>query len=146
MMFGRELAMPVDLMYPLTQEPPNESSHDYVKKLRGRLHYAYELSRNSLRRSTERQRRLYNERVFGQKVNVGDIVWAMNKERKKGKSPKLQPKWRGPCLVSHAFNDVVVTVHFSPRKCLNLHVDLLKPCVLRKIPPWIRRLRKKLHI
>ena len=146
LMFGRELAMPVDLMYPLDQETHSESTYDYVKKLREKLHYAYELSRNCLRKSTERQRRLYNERVFGEKVKVGDLVWVMNKERKRGKTPKLQPKWKGPCFVSHAYNDVVVAVHLNPRKCLNLHVDLLKPCAVRKEPPWIRRLRKKLKL
>ena len=146
LMFGRELAMPVDLMYPLTEEPPSESTHEYVKRLRGKLRYAYELARNSLRRSTERQKRLYNERVFGQRIHAGDLVWVMNKERKKGKTPKLQPKWKGPCLVTRAFNDVVVAVHLSPRKCSNLHVDLLKPCTVRKEPPWIKRLRRKLKL
>ena len=117
-----------------------------MKRLRGKLRYAYELARNSLRRSTERQKRLYNERVFGQRIHAGDLVWVMNKERKKGKTPKLQPKWKGPCLVTRAFNDVVVAVHLSPRKCSNLHVDLLKPCTVRKEPPWIKRLRRKLKL
>ena len=99
-----------------------------------------------MRKSTERQKRLYNERVFGEAVNTGDLVWVMNKERKKGKSPKLQPQWKGPCLVSRAFNDVVKEVYVNPRKCVNLHVDLLKPCAVRKEPPWIKRLRKKLKL
>ena len=110
------------------------------------LQYAYELSRRTLRRSAEKQKRLYNERVFGEAVHAGDLVWVMNKERKKGKSPKLQPKWKGPCLVSRSFNDVVKEVHLSPRRVVNLHVDLLKPCQVRKEPPWIRRLRKKLKL
>ena len=135
LMFGRELAMPVDLMYPVTEENPPETHPEYIKKLKKRLRYAYELSRGTLRRSTERQKRLYNERVFGHPVKPGNLVWVMNKDRKKGKSPKLQPKWKGPCLVSRAFNDVVVEVYLSPRKILNLHVDLLKPCQVRKEPP-----------
>ena len=145
LMFGRELSMPVDLMFPLSQDVP-QSCPEYVAKLREKLHFAYELCRNTLRKSTERQKRLYNERVFGQPIKTGDIVWVMNKERKKGKTPKLQPKWKGPCLVTKAFNDVVVEVHVKPRKCVNYHVDLLKPCVVRKLPPWIKRLKKKLTL
>ena len=145
LMFGREIAMPVDVMIPLPNEDPDTTS-SYAKKLRERLHYSYELARSTLRRSAERQRRLYNERVFGEKIKQGDLVWVMNKEKKKGKSPKLQPKWKGPALVSHCFNDVVVQVHLSPKKILNMHVDLLKPCEVRTIPPWIRRLKKKLHL
>ena len=146
LMFGRELAMPVDLMYPLPKTDLPENHHEYVKILKRRLQYAYELSRKTLKRSTERQKRLYNERVFGEAVHTGDLVWTMNKERKKGKSPKLQPKWKGPCLVSRSFNDVVKEVYITPRRVINLHVDLLKPCVVKKEPPWIRRLRKKLKL
>ena len=87
-----------------------------------------------------------NERVFGQPIKTGQIVWVMNKQKQKGKCPKLQPKWKGPCLVSHAFNDVVVQVHLNPRKAVNLHVDLLKPCEVRKVPPWMKRLKKKLNL
>ena len=61
-MFGRELAMPVDLMYPLPKTELPENHHEYVKKLKRRLQYAYELSRKTLRRSMERQKRLYNEK------------------------------------------------------------------------------------
>ena len=146
LMFGRELSMPVDLMFPVCPDTSPANHHDYVKKLKEKLRYAYELSRRTLRRSAERQRRLYNERVFGQPIKAGDIVWVMNKERKKGKSPKLQPKWKGPCFVSRAFNDVVVQVYVNPRKIVNFHVDLLKPCEVRKEPPWIKRLRKKLSL
>ena len=147
MMFGRELMMPVDVMFPLKDDDDSPSSpSEYVKKLKPKLHYAYELARKNLRRSTERQRRLYNERVFGEKVHEGDLVWVMNKERKKGKTPKLQPRWKGPCLVTKSYNDVVKQVFLTAKKSLNLHVDLMKPCEVRKVPPWIKRLCKRLKL
>ena len=108
LMFGRELAMPVDLMFPLDDDTPTQSIHEYVKSLKGRLNFAYDLSRDTLRRSTERQKRLYNEQVFGQTAKLNDIVWVMNKEKK-----------------CHANNDIVAP--WIPER-LNLHVDLFKPC------------------
>ena len=40
LMFGRELAMPVDLMYPFARETPPETHHEDMKKLKQKLHYA----------------------------------------------------------------------------------------------------------
>ena len=37
-MFGRELAMPVDLMFPLEEDIPSKSVHGYVKELKDKLH------------------------------------------------------------------------------------------------------------
>ena len=49
LMFGRELAMPLDIMIPLTQEPP-PTTVEYAGKLRTRMGYAYQLARNTLRK------------------------------------------------------------------------------------------------
>ena len=147
LMFGRELSMPVDIMFPLPEkEDRATTTSQYVKDLSEKLSYAYSLSRDAMRRATERQRRLYNERTFGHKYKEGEIVWVMNKERKKGKSPKLQPNWKGPCLVAKIFNDVVVSVYLTQKKCINLHSDMLKPCTVRKTPAWIKRVKNKLRL
>ena len=110
------------------------------------MYYAYELARSVLRRSVERQKRLYNERVFGEPVHKGDLVWVAEKTKKKGKSPKLQPRWKGPCLVIDVLNDVVIKVQLGPKKTSNLHIDLLKPCTIRRPPAWIRKRLRKLHV
>ena len=144
LMFGRELAMPMDVMIPLPEDT-NEDQAQYAAKLRERLEYAYELARNTLRRTVERQKRLYNERVFGTPIQRGDIVWVALKTKRKGVSPKLQPKWKGPSLVIEKLNEVIAKVQLTPRKIVNLHVDMLKPCELRHVPQWIRRLRKKIQ-
>ena len=144
LMFGRELAMPVDIMIPLPEDS-NEDQAQYAAKLRERLEYAYELARNTLRRTVERQKRLYNERVFGTPIQRGDIVWVALKTKRKGVSLKLQPKWKGPSLVIEKLNEVIAKVQLTPRKIVNLHVDMLKPCELRHVPQCIRRLRKKIQ-
>ena len=143
LMFGRELAMPIDIMLPVL--PDNKITQAaYARELRDKLSYAYQVARTVLKRSVERQRRLYNQRVFGEPFKCGDLVWCAEKTKKKGKSPKLQPRWKGPGIITAVYNDVVVRVQFSPKKIMILHVDMLKPCNTNKLPFWMRKLRKSL--
>ena len=92
------------------------TQNEFAKKTRERLQYAYALTRKILKRSVEKQKKFYNERTFGSPIKVSDVVWCAEKTKKKGVSPKLQPKWKGPGLVTEAYNDVVVKVQFSKRK------------------------------
>merc|ERR1711893_170362 len=115
MMFGRELYMPVDVMMGL---PPDGrfSPVEYAQKLQKQLEYAYELARICLKQSAERQMKYHNMNTYGETMKAGDVVWYANKLRKKGVSPKLQPKWRGPCLITKMHNDVLAQVQLSARK------------------------------
>ena len=143
LMFGREISMPVDVMI----GPPEDhalSTFDYIKSLQAKLTQAYDLARDNLKSSAARQRKYYNSLSHGSCFNVGDSVWYANKLRRKGISPKLQPKWRGPCLVVKKFNDCLVHIQLSGKKFLTVHTDLLKTCYSTKLPGWFRRGRRKL--
>jgi transposase InsO family protein/predicted aspartyl protease len=142
MMFGRELQMPVDVMIPLPENEAPMTPVDYAIRLKAKLTYAYEMARNTLKKNAERQFRLYNRNLHGEPIETGDIVWYANKIRKKGVSPKLQPKWRGPCLVLNKLNDVLAQVQLSAKKRITVHTDLLKPCHSRQLPKWLMRAKK----
>ena len=141
LMFGRELSMPVDVMIGLPEDQPM-SELDYVKRMQKKLTYAYGMARMNLKKSAERQSRYYNKSKHGCQFNLGDLCWYANKLRKKGVSPKLQPKWRGPCLVVKKFNDTLVQIQVSSKKTLTVHTDLLKRCYSPKRPRWLRRAQK----
>jgi transposase InsO family protein len=143
LMFGREISMPIDVMVPLKGDE-QLSAIEYVNKLRSKLIYAYELARNKLKASAERQKRLYNRHKHGDELQLGQVVWYINKLRKKGVSPKLQPKWRGPFLIVRKHNDILVEIQMTARKFVTVHTDLLKPCFASKLPGWLRRVRKNL--
>lgn len=143
MMYGRELAMPVDVMIGPSPDQPL-SPLEYVKKLRERLTYAYRMARENLRRSAERQKKLYDRKKTSATYREGDPVWYLNKIRKKGVTPKLQPKWRGPCVIVRMYSDVVAEVQLSARKSVTVHVDMLKPCYSVRRPSWLTKLVKKL--
>ena len=143
MMFGRELSMPVDIMIGAPIDQPL-SELDYIKNLQSKLTEAYKLARLNLKSSAARQKKYYNAHTHGCSFNVGDSVWYANKLRKKGVSPKLQPKWRGPCLVVKRFNDCLVHINLSCKKSMTVHTDLLKPCYSTRLPGWFRRKRRQL--
>ena len=145
MMYGRELQMLVDIMIPLPENEVASSPVDYAVRLKAKLTYAYEMARKNLKKSAERQFRLYNRNLYGEPIETGDIVWYANKIRKKGISPKLQPKWRGPCLVVKKLNDVLVRIKLTAKKGVTVHTDLLKPCHSRQLPRWLVRARKSLR-
>ena len=141
LMFGQEISMPVDVMIGPPEDQP-VSKLDYVKRMQKKLTYAYQLARMNLRKSAEHQSRYYNQSRHGCQFNVGDLCWYANKLRKKGVSPKLQPKWRGPCLVVKKFNDTLVHIQVSAKKSLTVHTDLLKACFSSKQPRWLKRAQK----
>ena len=144
MMFGREVSVPVDVMLPpCTDDEVNPD--DYVTKLKSKLMYAYTLARKNLKKGAERQMNLYNRRKHGESFNLGDLVWYANKLRKKGVSPKLQPKWRGPCLVTKVYNDVLVEIRLSLKKSTVVHTDLLKPCHSVNLPTWLKKARASIR-
>ena len=144
LMFGREMSMPVDVMVPVKGDE-QISPIEYVSKLKAKLTYAYELTRKKLKASAERQKRLYNRTKHGEEMQLGQAVWYVNKLRKKGVSPKLEPKWRGPFIIVRKHNDVLVEIQMTARKFTTVHTDLLKPCFAAKLPGWLKRVRRRLE-
>ena len=144
LMFGRELFMPVDVICNLPEEEEKKTPVQYAAELKSKLSHAYEVTRSNTKKNVERQFRLFNQKQHGDEFAVGDLVWYMNKLRKKGVSPKLQPKWRGPCVVTRKFNTVLVEIQFSPTKKTTVHTDLLKPCHSLKLPTWLKKTRRRL--
>ena len=75
-----------------------------------------------------RQKRTYDTKLQGNTFKEGDLCWVANKLRKKGVSPKLQLKWRGPGLVIKMHSDVTAEVQLSADKVVTVHTDMLKVC------------------
>ena len=83
-------------------------------------------------------------RANEQPYEPGDLVWTMNKSRRKGKSPKLQMRWLGPLVVLKRLNDVTYQVKMNEKDVKVIHYDLLKPFEGRDIPRWVRITRDRL--
>ena len=58
MMLGREVDLPVDLIYPSPSSEPKMSGDEYVVNLQNRMHRVHELARASLVEAGQKQKRL----------------------------------------------------------------------------------------
>ena len=118
-MLGREVALPVDIMMGVPLEEDRGQEPEYVAALRDRLQSAYNHVQENLQTAARRQKNYYDQGVTGTPYEVGDLVWRMNKTRRKGISPKLQSRWLGPCVIREKINDVTYKIQvMSHRFCI----------------------------
>ena len=125
-MFGREVSLPVDIMY---KQPETDEDKDFTQELRERLHTTYDQVQQQGQTELRRQKRNYDKRSHGKLYEVGNYVWLRNNSRKKGLNPKLASKWTGPYKIITRLSDVTYRIQYSPRsKPSIVHFDRLKPC------------------
>ena len=135
MILGREVMLPVDLMFgSIGQE--ETTSAEYVTKLQQILRQVHTLARESLQSSQERQKRDYD-------LKLKVIVYVLDLARKIGISPKLQPVWKGPYVISKVISPILFEVT-DKRKSFVLHHDKLKPCEDHSVPLWLKYRRSML--
>ena len=62
---------------------------------------------------------------------VGDVVWIMDENHKKGVNPKLRPKWKAPFTITEIFNEVhaVLKADGRSKKTIIRHFSKLKKCI-----------------
>jgi RNase H-like domain found in reverse transcriptase/Reverse transcriptase (RNA-dependent DNA polymerase)/Integrase zinc binding domain/Integrase core domain/gag-polyprotein putative aspartyl protease len=125
--FGRELRLPVDLMFGHPVERPVQVD-DYCSQLASRLEAIHNAARDRLRLESDRMKTRYDVRANSAGFQAGDYVWLYNPARKIGRSPKLQRNWEGPYRVITRLNDVVYRIQRSVRsKAKIVHLDRLTP-------------------
>ena len=98
-MFGRQVQLPVDLMYG-TGEVAEFPVPMYVQRLKDALREAYALVRNKCATEHRRQKGIYDEKINGNPFNSGDLVWLYIPQQSPGSVPrKLHRPWKGPFKV-----------------------------------------------
>ena len=112
---GRDLRLPIDLIYGRPDQEPSRSTSVYSENLEARLEQVQEFARSHLKLVSDRMKERYDSSADGTLLERGDPVWLYNPQRKKGKSPKLTRPWQGPYMVTKRINDVVYRVQLSPR-------------------------------
>ena len=95
LMFGRQVTLPVDLMYGISHEE-EVLLLEYVERLKERLRGAYALVRERCGTEHRRQKAIYDEKVHGAPFNPGDLVWLHSPAVPRGLSRKLHRPWKGP--------------------------------------------------
>ena len=109
MMLGREVMLPVDLKFGSIGREETTSA-EYVTKLQQILHQVHTLARKSLQSSQGRQKRDHDLKLKLTMYEVGDLVYVLDSARKIGISPKLQPVWKGPYVISKVHSPILFEV------------------------------------
>ena len=135
LMFGRQVRMPIDVMYGSPNMPQPTSVPQYVLTLREDLVAAYKRVREQMHQKLHRQKEIYDKRAHGEPYRVGDLVWLHDPVVPRGQSRKFHCSWSGPFKIVTKISEVVYRLQSMQghRKRLVVHFDRLKPC-----PPGIK--------
>ena len=85
------------------------------EELADRLHKVHEMVKDQLRIASDRMKTRDDVRTDDVLFDPGDKVWLYNPTRKKGRSPKLQSDWEGPCVIEKRINDVVYRIRHGKK-------------------------------
>ena len=130
LMFGREVYAPIDLVLGSKSDFDKtfNSSHEFVERKLSIVQAAYQLVRERLKLSAERQKRRYDLRVRPVTFQKGDLVWLWSQRRKMNRKLKWQRCFNGPFTVLERIGAVNYRIRRSNKsKSLVVHMDKLKP-------------------
>ncbi|CAG2219664.1 unnamed protein product [Mytilus edulis] len=137
MMYGREINLPVDLLFGKSPDTSKSSISDFVNDLEHTLLTVHEFARTNLNVASDVMKRNYDHNIHLKLFNPGDPVWYYQYQRKVGVNPKFQRPWHGPFVVTHRLNDVLYRIQLGPRmKPKVVHHDKLKPYLGDHGPTW----------
>ena len=138
MLFGRENAIPLHLMYPCTAEEYPPCSQEYVQWLRQTLQYVHNQAREKTKMNMARQKRNYDKTALEREFSPGTWVWYYYTPAAK---KKMAMSWTGPYLVINNKYGHAVQIQQNPDSPIkSVHIDHLKP--LLGDPPresWIQQ-------
>lgn len=126
LMLGREITLPVDLMFQGPQEESYGCHVEYVEWVGQALLENFEMARDHLRVAAQRQKRYYDRRVKDRQYGIGDLVLRFYKPNLI--RSKLNAPYIGPYLVIGRPGEVTYQLQKCPKsKSIVVHVDHLKP-------------------
>ena len=141
MMLGRQVTLPVDVMFPLPKSDNAQEPSDYVYNLRQKMEECYELARKQLKVAASRQKRDYDSRIKEYEYKPSDLVYKRHPSPKKMERP-----WDGPFVVVKMVSPSVYLIQ-GKRKTTVVHHDRLKPCNMAQedLPVWVKKVVHNLN-
>ena len=98
LMFDKECSLPIDVAL-LNQEHRPLAPNEHYQKLRTRIKMSSELAAKNLQLAQQASKLRYDKTVHSPTFKLGDHVLLKVNTTKKGLSPKLRPKFQGPCYI-----------------------------------------------
>ena len=127
MMFGRELRLPIDIVFNDSESPVRVPDH--MNNLHASLQQSFQHARAAGAVSQKRQKDYYDVRSTIPKFAVGDLVRLHSPVVKPGQCKKFVCPWTGPFKVVTVVDDVVFRVEdCKSGKQQTVHFNRLKKC------------------
>ncbi|XP_061189572.1 uncharacterized protein K02A2.6-like [Saccostrea echinata] len=146
MMLGRNVNLPLEAVVgkPPSQTDDGIEPNEYIDELQRTLIDVHALAREHLKKSTEYNKRHYDQKAKKQLLERGQPVWLYDDTRKVGVCPKLTSKWKGPYLITKRIDDLNYLVQRTLRKPAKVyHVDRLMPYKGKTLPNWFKKILNK---
>ena len=126
MMYGREMTLPLDLIFGKPESEALKYDTCYVTDLSDNIDQIHDIARRKLKLSSDVQKKSYDHKIYENRYDEGDLVWYYDQNR--GKNRKLNRPWKGPCKIIKRLNDVIYKIHLGGKsKPKIVHHDRLKP-------------------
>lgn len=138
LMFGREITLPVDLIYDTGSGiPPNLCPVEYVEWVRQAMEQNFDFVRSQMERAAERQKVNYNKNAQQRRFEPGSWVLRLYPPLERD---KLNPRYIGPYLVLAKISEVTYKIQRNPdARPMVVHIDQLKAYQAQEPMPksWI---------
>jgi hypothetical protein len=113
LMFGREMRLPLDVMYPPFAPSPYRDTDNYLEELEERLCKAAEYARRELQASWElREKHCANHSRVVKPIDLNRPVYVFDPSVRRGSTPKLARKWKGPFQISQKVTELLYRIVF----------------------------------
>ena len=106
LIFGQELSLPSDCMYPNPQGNATTGIHEFGHKKQRKFQQAFELVRCNLNEKRKRRNCIYNKKVHGPTYKEGQIVLLYHPAIAVGTTSKFASPWKGPYVIESCLNDI----------------------------------------
>lgn len=132
LMFGREPRLPIDLCFGISPQGHSSRTHSqYVRDLRKRLRYAYDLASSNAEKRQLLNKKRWDARVTALPLEIGDRVLVRNLSLRK--KHKISDKWESAVHVVVKQPDESIPVYVvkpddGEGRERVLHRDMLLPC------------------
>ena len=128
LVFGQELSLPLDCMYPNPQEITTTDIHEFVHNKQQAFQGAFELARRNLNEKQKRRNSIYNKKVHGPTYKEEQKVLLYHPAIAVGTTSKFASPWKGPYVIEKCLNDVIFRIkEEKSSKQQIVHYDRLKP-------------------
>jgi hypothetical protein len=132
LMLGRESTTPLTLLAPVV--PDGEPKQPWVENLHENFAEAHARVQEHICKAQRSQKRSHDARQRGYAFNVGDRVWLLHNQGRKGIPYKLNAyRWRGPYEIRKRLSAAVFVIALvGGRNETVVNADRLTPCIDRR--------------